>query len=101
MYRQGDFLFIPVATSPEGEPEQRVNDKLIIGYGEATGHNHATIAVNASITRSTDGVRWFTVIDAPVDVTHNEHATITIPAGVYEIRQERTYHAGKVQRVTD
>jgi hypothetical protein len=101
MYRQGDFLFIPVSTTPEGEKEKRVGGKLIIGYGEATGHHHATRAKNASIIKGVEGVRWFSVLDVSVEVTHNEHATITIPAGVYEIRQERTYHAGKIQRVID
>lgn len=99
-YRQGDFLFIKVAEVPaEAQAEQRVNGKVIVGYGEATGHHHAVLERDASI-RTLENMRWLSV-PTGADVTHHEHNTITLPPGSYRIVQERTYNAGSIQRVRD
>lgn len=99
-YRQGDFFFVEVTDIPEAATvEQRDHGKAIVGYGEATGHHHA-IAKRDAVIRTLPDMRWLEV-PTGAKVTHQEHNTITLPPGKYRIVQERTYHAGNIQRVVD
>lgn len=101
MYRQGDFVFVRVNEAPPQDAiaEKRTNGKTIVGYGEATGHHHAIASRGAKIVAVGD-MRWI-VASEPVEITHQEHHVITLPAGVWTVVQERTYHAGNIQRVVD
>lgn len=100
MFRQGDFLFVPVEEMPENlAVEKRVKGKVIVGYGEATGHHHS-VADHAA-TMFTDGVERWLVLERDSVLDHQEHQPFTLPAGVYRVIQEETYHAGKIQRVRD
>jgi hypothetical protein len=101
MYRQGDFMFVHTDETPpeDAQKEQRVQGKAIVGYGEATGHHHAIVSEKADIL-TIGYMRWI-VADEPVEISHQEHHVITLPAGVWTVVQERTYHAGNISRVVD
>ena len=83
MIRQGDVLLIP-AKLPEKAELQSVEGLRIAG--ERTGHSHE-LACNLYKL----GDREFATLKKAEIMTHQEHAHLTIPAGVYEIRIQREY----------
>lgn len=101
IYRQGDILFVKTDENIAAGTvaEKRINGRLIVAAGEATGHHHAIAEKDAEIV-ATPEIRW---LKAPsgANVVHEEHRTIELPSGTYRIVQQRVYHAGKVQRVVD
>jgi hypothetical protein len=83
----------------QGEPETRKQGRLIIGEGEATGHAHAVTNKEADIM-VLDNVRWL-LAPEPVEVLHEEHETITVPPGVYELRWQMVFERGQNRKVLD
>lgn len=73
-------------------------DKAILAHGEHTGHFHEAHG---------DGVALFDdgVLEAPhgAEVTHQEHASVTVPPGTYErsIVQEFDHFAEEARNVAD
>jgi len=43
----------------------------------------------------------YAVVDSPAELTHEEHNTITIPKGVYQIRRQREYDEKEIRFVED
>lgn len=99
-YRQGDLLFVKVDYVPSFHIKQK---HLIIAEGEATGHKHEIIGDTAILfepeNRTTDRMsagnvrnnNKFLRILENSDVIHNEHDTITLPKGIYQVIQQREY----------
>src|SRR5262245_25730783 len=92
MLRQGDVLLIRVGVGvPEGTLVARDAGRVVLAYGEATGHAHAITADDARLWSSLeDGdTRLFLDITgaAPVALEHEEHDTILVEPGVYEVRR--------------
>lgn len=100
LYRQGDFLFIPVPDAPKGKKVKREGGRIIVGRGEVTGHHHAVAMPEVKMIEATD-MRRYLVSDKAFQVTHEEHAAVSLPAGVYEVRQQRQYVRGEIRRVAD
>ena len=98
IYRQGDVFMIPANDGPSDTPEDREGD-IILAHGEVTGHAHRIKDTQAK-TFSIGGKRYL-VVDRPTDVTHEEHATITLPQGRYEIRIQREYTPESIRNVMD
>ena len=68
----------------------------VLAYGEVTGHKHAVEAVNLdNVDVYVDAEGNISCVDAKTDfeVTHDEHGTITLEAGTYEVRRQREYDA--------
>lgn len=83
--RQGDVYIIPVASIPEGAaPVARENGRVILAHGEATGHAHAILSENA-ILSAADNARFLRIVGAGVDLVHEEHATIRVAPGDYQV----------------
>jgi hypothetical protein len=89
-YRQGDVLLVPRDVLPSGvKPVSAQNGRIVLAYGEATGHSHS-IAAREGVTlfRSDGLVRgpgdWLLVTGGPVVLEHEEHDPITLPPGVYQ-----------------
>ena len=94
IYRQGDVLIRRVELIPEStQPVARDNGRIVLAYGEVTGHAHAIIDAAAELVRSADASHRFLRVMAAsgVDLQHEEHATITLPPGTYEVIQQREY----------
>jgi hypothetical protein len=88
MYRQGDILLKKIETIPVGV--QPSNDDVIL-RGEATGHAHRI--VNGTIfTRSRFPTEEM-YVEAKVGAAliHEEHSTIPIEPGFYEVIRQREY----------
>jgi hypothetical protein len=98
IYRQGDVFMVPLTEVPLDIPEERDGD-IILAHGEVTGHAHRIKDTQAR-TFNIDGRRYL-ITDRPTDVTHEEHATITLPQGRYEIRIQREYTPESIRNVMD
>ncbi|OGT54434.1 MAG: hypothetical protein A3E01_02990 [Gammaproteobacteria bacterium RIFCSPHIGHO2_12_FULL_63_22] len=52
MYRQGDVLIVPAKAIPKGvEPISRDKGRVVLAYGEVTGHAHAIKSEKAALFR--------------------------------------------------
>ena len=100
-YRQGDVCLIPVATIPKGaKPVKRDNGRVILAYGEVTGHAHAIVEDGAVMLTVAEGAT-FVRLAKKAQLLHEEHATIDLPAGDYEVRTQREYTPAAIVRVRD
>lgn len=94
MYRQGDVGIRLVNAIPSNTAEiARDNGRIILAYGEVTGHAHAILDTAAELVRTADtNQRFLRVMGASgVELRHEEHATIILPPGNYEIIQQVEY----------
>ena len=93
MFRQGDVLLREVSTIPDrATPAERDAGRIVLAYGEVTGHAHAIDAPpdEAVLLTSADQARFLSlVVDA--DLVHEEHDTITLPAGRYAVVLQREW----------
>lgn len=106
LYRQGDVLIIPVATIPRDTKKvRRENGRVILAHGEATGHHHSIVEQDVELvtTEQAGELRaWLSITaDEPVALTHQEHDTIMLPPGQYEVRRQREYTPERLVPVQD
>lgn len=101
MYRQGDVMIERVKDVPVGLAKVgREGGQLVLAHGEVTGHMHAVAEMDAEMFTDRDGVLYLRCPSAAV-VTHQEHAAVCLPAGVYRATRQREWTSGMVQRVLD
>ncbi len=104
MYRQGDVLIVPVKAIPESlDPVARENGRVVLAHGEVTGHAHAIKAEGAALFRDPRLMAVFMTVspDGPVALEHEEHGTIMIPPGGYQVVRQREYAPGEIRNVAD
>jgi hypothetical protein len=104
MYRQGDVLIVPVSSMPKKlEPIPRENGRVVLAHGEVTGHAHAIAAEGAALFRDPRLMAIFMAVgtDGPVKLEHEEHGTIEIPPGSYQIVRQREYSPEEIRNVAD
>lgn len=91
----GTPAWVPSAPLSAGDPD------VLLALGEVTGHAHR-IAHNPSVLllAQVHGSRRVLRVKGadPVLLTHEEHETLTIPPGDYEVRIQREYVPGKSAR---
>ena len=92
--QQGDVLLIAIRDIPVGAKVVR-KDK--IAFGEITGHSHTARGV---IVMEREGREY---LDVPKDnkITHEDHPTVKLPAGRYEIRIQQEYFPTGERNVRD
>ena len=100
MYRQGDVLIIRTNTKPSGTEIKRDKDRIVLAYGEVTGHAHAILERDAVLWDNGKGVRILAAKE-PLKLQHEEHATIVIPPGNYRVIQQREYSPEAIRNVQD
>jgi hypothetical protein len=88
-YRQGDVLLQKIERLPSDARPVEWEDRVILAYGEVTGHAHAISTQYASMYMW-KGDRLLE-IKAGATLVHEEHATISLPEGVYKVIQQREY----------
>ena len=98
--RQGDVLFIPINTIPNASFKKKV---LVVAEGEFTGHHHQFMENQASIvTLYQMDEQLFSDISQDAVLIHDEHDSIKIPSGKYEIKIQRELDLlGQIQKVMD
>lgn len=104
LFRQGDIMLVPVAKIPTTGLAAPENGRLVLAHGEVTGHHHSFgIAANIALFREdgSGGGLFLGVTDAPAPLEHQEHHTIAVPPGNYEVRRQREYSPEAIRRVED
>ena len=103
--RQGDVCLVRVRAIPKDAVAQPITGKkLILAFGEATGHHHRfefmDTSHNVKLYAGAGGVRYLDV-SAPADLLHEEHDTARVPAGKWLIPQQVEYTPKELVRVSD
>ena len=104
MARQGDVLIVSVDTIPDGAKKvRRDRGRIVLAYGEVTGHAHAISDRRAELLSHRDlEDRFLRVLaEGGVDLVHEEHAIITIPRGDYLVRRQVEYTPAAIRQVAD
>lgn len=98
VFAQGDLVFIPVAAIPK--KAKRAPD-LTLALGEATGHSHRAVGpqVNRFLADEGGGGSYLLVKGKPADVVHEEHDTITLAPGCWEVRRQMEFPATSRSRM--
>ena len=103
MARQGDVLIERVEKIPaSAKTTPRDNGRVILAYGEVTGHAHQIAdpdAVGAALSVAESAT--FLRLAKKAQLVHEEHGTIDLPAGSYEITYQREFRYGDSIRVAD
>src|SRR5262245_17263322 len=111
MYRQGDVLLVPVDELPEDAKEQeRDRGRIVLAYGEATGHAHAIADDGAQLFEAVEergsfrrSERFLRLVK-PSALRHEEHAPIVVREGVYRVVRQREWQptaSGRSSYVND
>jgi hypothetical protein len=94
--QQGDVILESIKIPSE---QLEVSFNHILQHGEHTGHKHALRFMHDAkrsspqfevLTNKETGSRYLK-IGEPADLVHEEHKTIAVPPGEYEIRIVREY----------
>jgi len=92
--QQGDVLMFPVKELPEGVEKQPTN---VLQEGEHTGHAHRLMfrhddkAIGSGVYQHPMTLKKYFEVEVPTDLNHEEHKTIQVPPGIYEVRIVREY----------
>lgn len=117
-YRQGDVFIERIDGGEivdnrlyvEGDVRNRIDltevpadkGRVILAYGEVTGHAHALDAQTTKLFGVKEWVDRILLVAKTTALMHEEHAPITLAPGIYRIRQQREYVPGRVpQNVAD
>jgi hypothetical protein len=98
-YRQGDVFLIPTRAIPN--QKARKSHGVIVAYGEATGHAHRISDPTRAEVCTVEDQMYLDVQAEDAELIHDEHATITLPKGLYTVRIQREYTPQGIQRVYD
>lgn len=105
-YRHGDVFIRETGAIPPGaatvEPDR---GRVVLAYGEVTGHAHAFEPyARVCMFRDDGGGRGRRFIDVGrggAELKHEEHTTIAVPEGRFEVVQQREYSPEAIRAVAD
>ena len=101
MYRQGDVLIIQCENIPiNSKIINKENESIILAYGEATGHKHAIHSNDANLYAANDDDVYLEILKT-VNLSHEEHSTISIPQGKYKVIIQKEYTPDGYRNVYD
>ena len=102
-FRQGD-LYLQKVTEKNIEDFQKVNTengKLILAYGEVTGHHHSIAACpGVELFKNAEG-EMILKIDSKVTIEHHTHSGIILDPGMYEAYIQEEYDPEGDRKVQD
>lgn len=111
MLRQGDVLIVKVDDDSidlsDKKTDKRDNNRVVLAYGEVTGHAHAIHEDNAFLFTVKDAPELFNkevylrVNDRAVNLVHEEHSTLSINPGTYKIIHQKEYTPESIRSVVD
>ncbi len=102
-FRQGDVYLEQIKSLPSNlqikEPD--LPGKIVLAYGEATGHHHS-IEVTEAIGSFVDetGMLYLALKEDTV-LNHQEHGVIEVPSGFYKVTIQREYSPESIRNVRD
>ena len=87
--RQGDVMLVSVASLPAGATRTtKPGERVVLAWGERTGHCHEVLADSEAVDAFLSelaGVRYLTAPATSTRVVHEEHGTIPIPEGIFQV----------------
>jgi len=87
MIRQGDLLFVKTDEIPQEAKEDKTG---IIARGEATGHTHRIRPGQQAALLIAAGMAYINAMrECAID--HQEHSTVVLPPGEWEVKRQREY----------
>ena len=96
MVRQGDVLLVRIEAIPDtARPVARDNGRVVLAYGEVTGHAHAISS--AAATQLHDDIERYLRLTSAATLQHEEHAAIELAPGTYRIVIQREYVPAPVE----
>ena len=97
-YRQGDVFIERVKSIPnDAKAVAPISGRIVLAEGEATGHAH-TVEQDYGTLHEVGGVLYLKIA-APAPLEHQEHATVTLPRGVYRVTRQREWSDEQEPRV--
>lgn len=103
-YRQGDVLIERVEMTEErfnkGQIVPNDGGRVILAYGEVTGHAHALPSSKVVMRETEDGERYI-YVRSPCFLLHEEHSGIRLNGGYYQIIRQREYTPEAIRNVAD
>lgn len=101
MFRHGDLLLVRVDKRPAGAKQvgQATPAGVVLAYGEATGHAHRIRGSHVLLWNA--GERTYVTVDETVTLSHEEHSSIRLEPGCYEVIRQRQYAPDEIRHVTD
>jgi hypothetical protein len=103
-FRQGDVLITKVRSIPKAATEKaRDAGRIVLAYGEVTGHAHAIADETATLFSLLDDGKeeLYLQADGTVTLRHEEHAPIEIPGGAWKVTRQREYSPEAIRNVAD
>ena len=91
-YRQGDVFLQRVTAVPDAA--QDLGDRAkqtVLALGELTGHAHVLRVLDGELVEYATTTERFVTLVTDGLLTHEEHATIVVPAGSYLVVRQREY----------
>ena len=71
----------------------------MLSLSEVTGHSHAFHSPKVAMFMADRGlVGRYLKVDEAADLVHEEHDTITVPPGIYEVVRQREYDESAEQQ---
>lgn len=98
-FRQGDvFIIRDERDIPKAAKRvKRDKGRVVLAYGEVTGHAHAIADAGAALFDGGSAGR-FLKVSKRVELRHEEHAKIELPSGNYRVVIQREYVPGELPR---
>ena len=107
MFRQGDVLLVKVDKIPKGAKDVTPDDRIVLAYGEVTGHAHAIYepqTKNKPLGKAKifdfETERFLRVMEQTA-LKHEEHTEIPLPAGDYKVIRQKEYSPERDRLVAD
>lgn len=102
-WRQGDIFFVKVDEIPNLSAAKEVKNGLI-ARGETTGHSHrvaaSSLAAGAALYAVGRGL-FLKASEAGASIVHEEHKTVSLPAGTYAVVPQREFDGLRWRQVVD
>lgn len=114
LFRQGDVLLELVAAIPAGAKDVTPTDRIVLAYGEVTGHAHAVYPeiemkarASAKVKPTMPARMWdagaerFLQVLTPTALKHEDHAPVALDPGIYRVKRQREYSPETIRTVAD
>jgi len=99
--RQGDVFVESIKSIPAGAKRQENKGKIILAWGEATGHHHSIEVTEATESFVDEAGMLYLALKEDTVLTHQEHSEIGISKGFYRVTIQREYSPEEIRRVLD
>ncbi len=101
-YRQGDVMLVACDGVPPGAREQSPDEgRIVLAYGEVSGHAHALDADRVRYFREDGTGQAFLHVPgtSPAELTHEEHAPLSVAPGTYRVVRQREFMPSDTPRL--